>query len=555
MSDLSRPGAARGAARVVRAPRRVVVACSILVLALLGVFAFVLASSQSISRHEAEQRFGAEATIAAGLTNAILATAESSAATAASRTLAGPVSPAGLDRIASQSGWVYLLVTDGNGRTLAASADAPAPTSTGSGQAAVALRTAQAGRPWFSSVETGPGGTPLVVSAIPFATPSGRRIELVGDPVSALAGFFRTYLSSATTATESHSFVVDSAGRILGSSVAGVKPAQLASSSLRHVLRAEGRGTYHGTDGQRYVATAPITGASWRLATTEPTSQLYPLLVGSRRWLLWLVFAAFALAAIVGLRLLARTLSATAVIAAQGAALERTNAALRSANAELDAFSYSVSHDLRSPLRAIDGFSRIVVEEDSGQLTDDQRRYLGLVRDSTQTMGQLIDDLLELSRLSTRELQRRPVATANVVAELADELTAQAPERDLRITVGELPEVKADPVLIGQVFANLLQNAAKYTRERSPALIGVSSATNDGELVFTVQDNGVGFDMRYADKLFDVFQRLHRAEDYEGTGVGLAIVQRVVARHGGRIWADASPGEGAAFHFTLGAQG
>ena len=243
-------------------------------------------------------------------------------------------------------------------------------------------------------------------------------------------------------------------------------------------------------------------------------------------------------------------LSSTELKARQ-ADLEVLNAELEASNGELNAFSYSVSHDLRAPLRAIDGFSRIVLSDDEGTLTDSQRRYLGLVRDNTQAMGNLIDDLLSFSRLANQPLKRRTVQTAELVAEVESELIANQNGRTIEFANGNLPAVQADPALLRQVFANLLGNAVKYSGERERIRVAVDSERRDGELVFLVRDNGVGFDMRYVEKLFQVFQRLHRAEDYEGTGVGLAIVQRIITRHGGRVWAEGKPDEGATFYFTL----
>ncbi len=226
-------------------------------------------------------------------------------------------------------------------------------------------------------------------------------------------------------------------------------------------------------------------------------------------------------------------------------------AELEAANKELEAFSYSISHDLNAPLRAMDGYSRIILEEYAGEIPEEGRRYLELVRANANQMGELIHDLLAFSRLSRQPLQKEAVAPRVIVEEVLAELELQRGDRKLVVQVGELPTCRASSALLRQVYANLLGNAFKYTRAREEAVIEIGSQEEDGSTVYYVKDNGVGFDMRYAHKLFGVFQRLHRAEEYEGTGVGLAIVQRIVHRHGGRIWAEAERNRGAAFYFTL----
>ncbi len=224
---------------------------------------------------------------------------------------------------------------------------------------------------------------------------------------------------------------------------------------------------------------------------------------------------------------------------------------LEDANKELEAFSYSVSHDLRAPLRAIDGFSRIVAEDFGPHLPPEARELLADVRANAKQMGRLVDDLLAFSRLGRKPVARQPVATAALVRGCINELLPATADRRVDVRVGDLPDCEADPALLKQVWLNLLANALKYSGKKDAAVVEVGSTlTPDGPAYF-VRDNGVGFDMRYADKLFGVFQRLHRAEEYEGTGVGLAIVQRMIHRHGGRVWADAEPGRGATFFFTL----
>jgi len=243
-----------------------------------------------------------------------------------------------------------------------------------------------------------------------------------------------------------------------------------------------------------------------------------------------------------------------AEIARLNAELERRIAALEAASNELDALSYAISHDLRASLRAIDGFSRILVEEHAAELSADGQRYLQLVRENAKQLGQLVDGLLTFSRFSRHALQKQPVQPAPLVGQEVETLNHALQGRRVEIVVGNLPPCSADSILLRLVFANLLANAVKFTRQREAALIEVGGRFENGEQVYWVKDSGIGFDVRYARKLFGVFQRLHRSEDYEGTGVGLAVVQRIVHRHGGRVWAEAEAeaGKGATIYSTLG---
>jgi light-regulated signal transduction histidine kinase (bacteriophytochrome) len=230
--------------------------------------------------------------------------------------------------------------------------------------------------------------------------------------------------------------------------------------------------------------------------------------------------------------------------------IERTTQ-LEAANKDLEAFSYSVSHDLRAPLRAISGFSKIVLEDHAAGMDADGMRYLNQVEKSAQQMGQLIDDLLTFSRTGRQVFNVQPVITVDVVNAALDDLKAMQENRRVNISVGDLADCEADASLLRQVWLNLLSNALKYTTKCDPAVITIGSRREGETDVFFIQDNGAGFDMKYADKLFGVFQRLHLADDYEGTGVGLALVQRIVQRHGGKVWAEAKLNLGATFYFTL----
>ena len=229
----------------------------------------------------------------------------------------------------------------------------------------------------------------------------------------------------------------------------------------------------------------------------------------------------------------------------------RYAAQLEAANAELDAFAYSVSHDLRAPLRSIDGFSLALLDDSGERLDQAGRDHLKRVRAATQRMGVLIDDLLRLARVSRAELQRAPVDLSALARSVVAELARGAPERQVEVAIADGLVADADPRLLRVVFENLLGNAWKYTGKQPGGRIEVGTGQRDGERAFYVRDDGVGFDMAYAGKLFGAFQRLHSGAEFEGTGVGLATVQRIVHRHGGRVWAESAVGQGATFYFTL----
>ena len=225
---------------------------------------------------------------------------------------------------------------------------------------------------------------------------------------------------------------------------------------------------------------------------------------------------------------------------------------LQEANAELESFSYSVSHDLRAPLRAITGFARILSSRYQEDLDDSGRRYLAKIDNGSVRMGILIDGLLAFSRLQRLIPVSRSLDLSQMAKEIWEDLIEQKTDRRIEFSCGQLPLACGDPRLIRHVLTNLLDNAVKYTREQDPARVEVGHRINpDGQVAYLVRDNGTGFDMAYADKLFQVFQRLHLAENYEGNGIGLALASRIIHRHGGEIWADATPGHGATFYFTL----
>jgi light-regulated signal transduction histidine kinase (bacteriophytochrome) len=233
---------------------------------------------------------------------------------------------------------------------------------------------------------------------------------------------------------------------------------------------------------------------------------------------------------------------------------ERT-AELAAANRELETFTYSVSHDLRAPLRQIDGFSRILLEHVEPALDAKSQNYLRRIQEGTRHMGRLVDDLLNLAQLGRQAVHTRATPLDAIVNDALSELRADWGDRTIRWTTGGLPTVECDPGLMKIVFTNLLSNAIKYTRPREVATIEIACTVSNGRRTIFIRDNGVGFNMKHADKLFGVFQRLHRADQFEGSGVGLATVRRIIHKHGGDIWAEAESDQGATFSFTLAQEG
>ena len=229
---------------------------------------------------------------------------------------------------------------------------------------------------------------------------------------------------------------------------------------------------------------------------------------------------------------------------------ERTSQ-LEYTNRELEAFCYSVSHDLRAPLRSIDGFSQALIEDFPREVPEEAQRYLGRIRSATQRMAQLIEDLLNLSRVSRGELQRQEIDVGEIARHVVAELQQRDPGRRVAVTIWDGMHANADGRLVRTALENLVGNAWKFTARCDAPRIEIGALADGARATFFVRDNGAGFDMAYADKLFGAFQRLHSVNEYAGTGIGLATVQRIVHRHGGRVWADAKPGKGAVFYFTL----
>lgn len=234
--------------------------------------------------------------------------------------------------------------------------------------------------------------------------------------------------------------------------------------------------------------------------------------------------------------------------------LKEYSGQLERSNKDLESFSYSVSHDLRAPIRGISGFSKILMEDFGKNLDEEGQRILNIIIKNSENMGQLIDDLLEFSRLGRREIAFTNVNMQQVMERVLEEVKDCYPGIKIETRIGELPSIKADSALLKQMLFNLISNAFKYSKDKEHPKVDIDSYQNNGEVTYFIKDNGAGFDMRYQHKLFNIFQRLHHSEQFEGTGVGLAIVKRVIEKHNGKVWAEGKVNEGACFYFTLGVQ-
>ena len=375
-------------------------------------------------------------------------------------------------------------------------------------------------------------------------------------------GAFFGWAKGVDAGHEGFMYLVDQKGRVAfhSDTPIGGEIADLSSLPVvRKVLRGQ-TGVESGFDPieeEKVIsAYAPVAGYGWGVVVQQPAraayasknDQLKQLRVAYGVVLLFFLLVAYLVPRLVLQRRQTRA-DRRMKAELERRVTERT-AQLEAANKELNSFAYSVSHDLRSPLRAVDGFSRMLEEDYADKLDHEGRRLLGVIRHSSQNMGQLIDDLLAFSRLGRQPVALSEVDMTTLAADVLKQLDAAADPR-LTVHLAPMPPARGDVALLRQVWMNLLTNAIKFSAKRDHPLVEISGRDEGHEVVYCVKDNGAGFDMRYYDKLFGVFQRLHSADEFGGTGVGLAIVQRVVVKHGGRAWAEGEPDRGAAFYFSL----
>ena len=341
-----------------------------------------------------------------------------------------------------------------------------------------------------------------------------------------------------------------------GNVIADTGPLQAKTTSVSTLHPALGAALSHASSGaytngadQRLYASSPVGSTGWRLVSGVPVGAAYQpvqtLQAAGYGVLTTLGVTGLVAAVLIGLARRRR-------LAGEEEELRRLNADLLRANSELESFSYSVSHDLRAPLRGMAGFANLLQRKHGANLPPEAARYTARIAENAEKMGRLIDELLRFSRLGRQEIARQSIEPAAVVGTALDDLAAELAGHKVDMQVGLLPRCFADPGLLRHVYGNLISNAVKFTAKQANRRVEIGATSVGGETVYYVRDNGAGFEMRYVDKLFAVFQTLHDRAEYPGTGVGLAIVQRIIHRHGGRVWAEGELGQGATFYFTLG---
>jgi signal transduction histidine kinase len=564
----------------------VLVGFASLVVALLATFAYVVTSSQTQSRRQSEQRFDAVANVAAQLTSSLFATSTASSEAAAAKAFGGSVVDSkAVDAATAGGSLVYVRILDRSGKTLAVSRNAPASAAAGRGAMPAHVRAALAGHASLSDLILRPGSKEALLEwALPFATQFGRRVEVEALDPKAIFAFLSGYLGKARSGADGVAFVLDSRSRILAAAggtdtKVGDRP---KADGLIAALGTRPQGFYSYLGARRYFSAAAVDGSTWRVVLTVRTSALYPKLAGSQSWLLDAELAAFALAGALSLFLFRRALRGGMELSRVNAELvavnttlerrvaERTAAAedrateLARSNEELEQFSSVASHDLQEPLRKIRMFGDRLRNRLGSSLEDEPAADLERMRNAAERMQRLINDLLDYSRVTHRGKEFKRTDIGQLTREVISDLEARVVELGAQIDVGDMPVIDADPTQMRQLIQNLIGNALKFHREGVPPVVRISSeliaghaprfpgeaATVDRCLI-TVEDNGIGFDGKHAERVFTAFERLHSRSAYEGTGIGLSIARKIAWRHGGHITASGEPGRGATFTVTL----
>jgi signal transduction histidine kinase len=528
----------------------VVVAATCFVVALMTVFAIGLSSSQANARHTIESEVHERAVLAASLLDSVFQSAANSESQASQLFGSATVSEQVLD--SHLGGGAYMVIADASGRILAASSGVDAQ-ARGDLAASDVLSYVREGRPYgIGDVEPYGKGT-VIDFAVTFPTAYGTRAIVAGVDPTELRQFAEPELRSIPGVPGARSTLLDGNDVILATTnpaaVAGTAASEASQVALRHPS---------GTVDGKYFAQSELANSTYHIVLAAPSGTLFAPVSGVHRWLPWVLFVAFALVAALALvlgyragRNAQRTRRMNERLAALNAELSEVNAELSRSNDELDQFASIASHDLQEPLRKVRTYTQQLSVMEADHLSEKGQDYLWRANAAGARMQTLIEDLLRFARVGTQAKPFAPTDLGQVAAEVLGDLATQVQESGAEVTIGTLPTIDADALQMRQLLQNLLSNALKFRRDEVPARIAVDGVLTGAKAELTVRDNGIGFDPRYSQRIFRVFERLHGRTEYPGTGIGLALCRKIAERHGGSIQADGQLGVGSTFTVVL----
>ena len=536
----------------------VVVVGVCLVLAILSAFAFELADTQAKSKQDVRTQVHQRAVLAGALIDSLFQSTQQTIPQESKTYGARVVSTATMDSNASQDAFLALL--DSKGSVIASSRGFTPQAHSGLAKSG-ALALLSSGELYGLGDYAAYGNTGVIEFAVSFPTTYGTRTLVTGFAPSALSTFIAHELATIPGVKGSYNYLVDGNGVVLASTNSAGAVGQVlgvpgAAEGLRHAS-GEARGTY--------FEQAALTNSHWRIVLTSPNGRLFASVTGLRQQVPWLIFSAFALVALIALALGWRVLrtadqlrtvnqrleSLNEDLIGVNSALERRAAELARSNEELDQFASIASHDLQEPLRKVRTFTQELSVLEESRLSDKGRDYLQRTNSAAERMQRLIEDLLRFSRVSTQGRPFVDVDLQAVTQEVLGDLDAQIAATGALINVGPLPTLRADPLQMHQLVQNLVSNAIKFHRPDVVPVVDISAVVAGDKVLLSVHDNGIGFDPRYSQRIFRVFERLHGRNEYPGTGIGLSVCRKIADRHGGTIVADGEPGSGSTFTVTL----
>jgi signal transduction histidine kinase len=531
---------------------------AVLLLALLSVFAIELSNTQAKSKRDVEARVHERGVLAAALVDGLFQTVTQQIPQ--DRRLYGgrTVSNRTMDAHRQQNAYVALL--DASGQVIASSRGFT-PQARANLSHSSALELIRAGRPYGLGDLLPYGKTGVINFSVIFPTEFGPRILLTGFGLRTLGGFITADLVKIPGVKGSHNYLIDGNNAVLAST----NPARPVGYVFRTPAQRAALARASGTVSGHYYDSVPLANSTERIVLSAPSGPLFASVSGLRKWLPWVIFAAFALVAVLALELGRRALrSAEAVratnqrleavndqLASVNAALERRAVELARSNNELEQFASIASHDLQEPLRKVRTFTQQLTVTESDSLSEKGREYLERANAAAERMQRLIEDLLKFSRVATHGRPFGPVDLQELVRGVLEDLELEVERSGAVVHVGELPTIDGDELQLRQLMQNLISNALKFRRDDVVPEVDVDAASSDQSVQITVRDNGIGFEPRYAGRIFRVFERLHGRSRYPGTGIGLALCRKIAERHGGTIVAEGDPGVGSTFTVTL----